>query len=649
MTDIQIEPDIVVEGCNNWVVVENDKPNAAVVPTNTNTKSPYLDPTRSSMKNTPAITTMATSSSSGGGGLSELSKQLRLLQNQNQNQSLEIDKLQRQLRILSELQNVNVNDIRSALALACQAEAYGELQTRITSLRAELEVVQLTAATTKSSSSIPAAALAGNMPSPEEVQNQQMMAQLELRIGELEEIDEQRREEIQQLYTQLQNQQAGSSLLQAKCDQLQNENEQLQLQLQQQKQQQQETQKKLNEVQANEIRAVAVVKDNSQHNANVEIQKLLAAHVAAMAQVRESETCANVATEKFKLCEQQRDTVEKELTLRNVQYKARYLVQEENINDLRQQLISLYTAYDFIKEEKDRDDITRNQLQALLGHADAEVARQVDEIDHAQSQRGSYISSSMSPPTTPSSSLSYNNPKKSPYSRESAAPTIHVVPPESPMPMMDRSSSSSASSSLLLQNQPLQESAPIMSGDLLIKDTRGMIKKWRKRHVKLYATVSHFHLDVEEEKGYAIQIGISSVEIYTKYPNGILIHMGKRSGLSLILAATNDKDFQDWMTVLTYATTGTDYNDIVDDENNNNNTNSNSNEFMSVVRSSSPIPTKSSPQYDYDRYNDMYPPEQRGHEPLPSTLLHDQQASDLELALQLSEREFQLSQQHHLS
>ena len=174
-----------------------------------------------------------------------------------------------------------------------------------------------------------------------------------------------------------------------------------------------------------------------------------------------------------------------------------------------------------------------------------------------------------------------------------------------------------------------------MSGDLLIKDTRGMIKKWRKRHVKLYATVSHFHLDVEEDKGYAIQIGISSVEIYNKYPYGMLIYMGKRSGLSLIVAATNDKDFHDWMTVLTYATTGTDYSD-------NDATN-----FIEPSPSSSPSLTtaKSSPPYDYDFHAQQRKVQQQSVSISPPPTLQEQHASDLALALELSEREFQWSQQ----
>ena len=624
MSDSQFEPEIVVQGSNNWVAVEDDQVKKAVVPPDT------LQPRSTA---TAAVTTTL-DNTSGGSGLSELSKQLRLLQNKNQKQSLEIDKLQRQLRILSELQNVNVNDIRSALELACQAEAYGELQTRITSLRAELEVVQLTTASTNSSSKTDAATATPpgtNMPSPEEVQKGQIMANYELRIGELEELDEQRRQEIHKLYTQLQNQQTDSSQWQSKCDQVQSENEHLHLQLQQLQQEKQNLEKQNQEKQPplNDVRAVPV-DDHDPHRATVEeVQKLQAAHVVAMSQVREAETWSNTVSEKLKLCEQQRDTTENELNLRNVQYKARYLVQEENMNDLRQQLVSLYTAYEFIKEEKDRDDMTRNQLQALLGHADAEVARQVDEIDHYDINN-IVESHLLSTPSSIRKSI------KSPgsYSRDSTQ-KIHVVPPESPMLLTDRSTSST--SSLLMQNQPLQKITPIMSGDLLIKDTRGMIKKWRKRHAKLYATVSHFHLDVEEEKGYAIQIGISSVEIYTKYPYGMMIYFGKRSGLSLMVAATNEKDFSDWMSVLTYATTGTDISD------GNSNANSTNDEFM----------LSSHGHDNHNRHMDQqktpYRRRDGGAQPLSPPTLQEQQASDLELAMELSELEFQSSRQHHIA
>jgi hypothetical protein len=79
----------------------------------------------------------------GSAGLSELSKQLRILQAKNEGQSVEINRLERQLRILAELQGISVADLRKALEDACADEAFGELQHRVAKLRAELEAATL--------------------------------------------------------------------------------------------------------------------------------------------------------------------------------------------------------------------------------------------------------------------------------------------------------------------------------------------------------------------------------------------------------------------------------------------------------------------------------------------------------------------------
>lgn len=79
----------------------------------------------------------------GSAGLSELSKQLRILQAKNEAQSVEINRLERQLRILAELQGISVADLRKALEDACANEAFGELQHRVAKLRAELEAAML--------------------------------------------------------------------------------------------------------------------------------------------------------------------------------------------------------------------------------------------------------------------------------------------------------------------------------------------------------------------------------------------------------------------------------------------------------------------------------------------------------------------------
>ena len=77
-------------------------------------------------------------------GLSELSKQLRIYQAKNDTQGIEINRLERQLKILADLQGISVADLRRALEEACANEAFAEMQQRVASLRAQLEAAHLT-------------------------------------------------------------------------------------------------------------------------------------------------------------------------------------------------------------------------------------------------------------------------------------------------------------------------------------------------------------------------------------------------------------------------------------------------------------------------------------------------------------------------
>jgi len=102
-------------------------------------------------------------------GLSELSKQLRILQAKNESQNVEINRLERQLRILADLQGISVGDLRRALEDACASEAFGELQNHVSKLKYELE-----AAILAKQKELRQDAAAPNI------------ANLELRVGELE-------------------------------------------------------------------------------------------------------------------------------------------------------------------------------------------------------------------------------------------------------------------------------------------------------------------------------------------------------------------------------------------------------------------------------------------------------------------------------
>merc|ERR1712032_561943 len=112
-----------------------------------------------------------------------LSKQLRILQAKHNSQNVEINRLERQLRLLAELQGISVDNLRKALKEACASEAYGELQNCVSKLRYELEV----------------ATLAKQMHLRQESAAHQI-ANLELQVGELEEVEEKQTKIMQDLY-----------------------------------------------------------------------------------------------------------------------------------------------------------------------------------------------------------------------------------------------------------------------------------------------------------------------------------------------------------------------------------------------------------------------------------------------------------------
>jgi hypothetical protein len=140
-------------------------------------------------------------------GLSELSKQLRVLHAKNESQAQDISRLERQLRILADLQGISVSDLRKALEEACASEAFGELQNRVQKLKFELE----------------AATLAKQVEYQRKDTTAPHIANLELRIGELEEVEERQTKEIHHLYEQLRQERAKSTRLESENDQLKKE------------------------------------------------------------------------------------------------------------------------------------------------------------------------------------------------------------------------------------------------------------------------------------------------------------------------------------------------------------------------------------------------------------------------------------------
>lgn len=136
--------------------------------------------------------------------LSELARQLRVMKAKNQTLTVEIGRLERQLRIVAETSGVSVAELCGTLQRACENEAYAELQSRLASLEAQLEE-----ATLKHSK-------ASEFDREDEAKK---TANLQLRVGELEEAEGALRKEIGQLYKSQDEQAEEATNLKATNDQ----------------------------------------------------------------------------------------------------------------------------------------------------------------------------------------------------------------------------------------------------------------------------------------------------------------------------------------------------------------------------------------------------------------------------------------------
>jgi len=389
------------------------KPPPTKVPSSTTTRvSPMIVP-RHDLKEAPVVSSpsMKRAKAANSFGLSELSKQLRILQAKNESQNVDINRLERQLRILADLKGISVGDLRNALEDACASEAFGELQNRVSKLKFELEAATLAKQ----------AELRKDAAAPH-------IANLELRVGELEEVEEKSAKEIRHLYEELRRDKSRST-------QLESENQQLKGALQDMIHRAQSETARAAEAETNfqkqiqelrELRSKKIQKEADQsrrgpsrragdqaqggaRNLPSAVSPEMAAEYERMVQLltekdnelrkaqdklraeeiqrtetlkevnhcaRQAEIDMKVEADKLALTVKELEDADGQNGLRLAQFKARFSVQDERIVDMGQQLDSLYTAFDLVKEEFDSEDERRAAMLRNLKDADAEIARQ---------------------------------------------------------------------------------------------------------------------------------------------------------------------------------------------------------------------------------------------------------------------------------
>lgn len=496
----------------------------------------------------------APSSTSSRTGLSELAKQLRLLQTRNDGQLLEIDRLERQLRILADLSNVSVADLRKALGNACAAEAHEELLNTIARLQNQLEAASLVQSKTAQSS----------LTTETSASTKHEIASLQLRVGEVEEIEEQQRKELEHLYADLKEQSSSWTRLRGKYDQQQKELDHYRKQVQRQASLQQ-----------------VVVFEESLPLPPAQSEAIVARGIANVD--------AQIEQRQLAIVSQQLENAQESHELKEAQHKARNYILTGRVGDLEQQLSSLYTAFHITSQERDSEHEARRALESNLHSADLQVAQYVDV---GQKPPVRPVRTSQTTTTTP--------------------PTPKITPVVSPAPSVARRS---VATPRQLSSPNVASTAPkgdcVMQGTLLLRTSGLMRKAWKpEKRSALYISFTHYNLVLSDgtrlsERTFSAPAGTSKLEPYPKQPFAFTLLVTpathRAAAVILYLAATNESDYFEWM-----------------------------NAFRRVVM---PIASEEPSNFGGS------PSESPTFHSNQTTTVEDQEAADLERAIQLSTRQ----------
>ena len=323
-------------------------------------KSYYYNATTGTTSWDKPTTTVISSSS----GLSALSKQLRELQSTNTIQSLENDKLNRQIAIAAEIKGTSVAAIKAALKQACEGEAHAELIRECSSLRSKLQ----NASSNKQQTAVDFS----------EVQAQKNAAMLELKIGELQEVEQDLQIDLSNLYKRTGDLETTVASLRAELE-IKNMSVQ---QLQQ------------------ELSNTSTTTDTETSVASQQLQEHITTLETELVSLRSSKA-------KNKVLDEQLLNVKHNFQLKQEQHEARFQVQDLRIKDMEGQLSSLYTAFEILQHENN-EMLTHSKN--MLHASDSQIALQlheslVAEEKEEQDQRISKSLATASPPPPPSSPL----------------------------------------------------------------------------------------------------------------------------------------------------------------------------------------------------------------------------------------------------
>lgn len=328
--------------------------------------------------------------------LYELSIQLRKLQADKNEKANEIDRLERQLRILSELKGISVSDLQRSLREACEAEAHGELRALVGTLQARVDGLRLGGGRGGGGGAGGGTKVdEGNKLPSQERFNQESAARaraaLELRIGELEEIDSNLRLELDSVYRSYHT--------------LTEKNTLLETQLLHQKAQLEQWESRWKAKEEEEIKRSSIVPVTEQSSGSYNfsefakpLESTALIHVPSQAQIDienrliAAETALNGEKQQRSILQSQLTSAQKTYQIKEEQYQHRIQFFEEQVRDLEQQLSSLYTAFGIMQDdnkvERSEMEVWKNSLlESDAALAKEEAVREAKKYDAAEAMQ----------------------------------------------------------------------------------------------------------------------------------------------------------------------------------------------------------------------------------------------------------------------
>eukprot|EP00581_Thalassiosira_minuscula_P008621 CAMPEP_0183706460 /NCGR_PEP_ID=MMETSP0737-20130205/3278_1 /TAXON_ID=385413 /ORGANISM="Thalassiosira miniscula, Strain CCMP1093" /LENGTH=532 /DNA_ID=CAMNT_0025933873 /DNA_START=112 /DNA_END=1710 /DNA_ORIENTATION=+ len=500
--------------------------------------------------------------------LSELSVQLRKLQTEKNAQANEIDRLHRQVRILTDLKGLSITDLQGALRAACESEAHGELLALVGKLQAKVDGLELSGGGVGNRRRFKKGGFddddAKNIPTQDQFNEEaaaRARAALQLRIGELEELETTLRSELDSLYENTQG--------------LTERNTFLETQLLQQKAQLEQWELRWKAKEEEEIRRASIVpsaipspstgsynySEFATSNNNAPVSQPILLHNAPQSEVDAEREQRLLAAETALVGEkQQRSLVQSRLSsaqksyeLKLDQYQHRIQFLEEQLHDLEQQLSSLYAAFGIMQNDSKEERNQKEAWKRTLMESDAAIAKQQTEREkmslsvsnaNDRSSRGK-LSRMMSP--------------SSPLAKASVKPAAHPPIAKGSLNLLldkdDKPVSPNQTTST-----PRQKSSKRLS---LKKLSKSSVPKFKKQYCVLHGANGLYQIRYGDTYTGPVSgvhefitAGVSSIDHSSRsssqqYGFEIMINANDMDAPVLCCAAESEEDFLMWMSALT--------------------------------------------------------------------------------------------------